>query len=77
MRTVDAAGAVCFRGARLYLSCGMSGAKVAFAPARRDGAFNVIFRQFLIARYDFAARKYEFARPYLMDGDPRHSFPGL
>ena len=77
MRTVDSAGAVCFRGARIHLSCGMSGAKVAFAPARRDGAFNVIFRQFLIARYDFVARKYEFARPYLMDGDPRHSFPGL
>lgn len=77
IRTIDSSGTVHFKGATLYLSEGMAGAKVAFVPARLDGAFNIIFRQFLIARYNFLARRYEFLRPYLINGDPRPNFPGF
>ena len=77
VRKVDAIGAINFNARLIFLSGGLSRKRVALVPTGRDGVYNILFRQFLVAKYDFRENAFEFVRTYLLDGDPRPSFPGL
>lgn len=77
IRTVSGPGQVAFGGKVTYLSAGLIGKRVAFIPSKRDGIFNIIFRNFLVAKYDQRENKMLFVRSYLLSNDPRPSYPGL
>ena len=62
----------------MYLSQGMLGKRIAIVPSSIDGSYNVLFRQFLLGRFNLSTLEFEFVRPYLIEGDPREeTFPGL
>lgn len=77
VRTVSVIGQISVQGKIAYLGSGMAGKRVALLPAKRDGIFNVVFRQFLVAKYDQRENKMLFVRSYLLENDPRPTFPGL
>lgn len=77
LRKVQCNGRVDYNGRPLAFSCGMTGRTVAILPVKGRSAVNIVYRQFLLARYDMSTGEYLFVRPYLLEGDPRPTFPGL
>jgi len=77
LRKVQCNGRVDYNGRTLAFSCGMTGRTVAILPVKGRSAVNIVYRQFLLARYDMSTGEYLFVRPYLLEGDPRPTFPGL
>lgn len=77
-RTIYSDGRFTFKGREMYLSQGMLGKRIAIVPSSIDGSYNVLFRQFLLGRFNLSTAEFEFVRPYLIEGDPREeTFPGL
>lgn len=79
LRKIDHGGYLQFRGAIMFLTAGLAGKTVALVPSSKDGCWNILFRQFLVGRYNIKIRQLEFVRAYLQTGDPREgkTFPGL
>ena len=77
LRRVQRNGRVDYKGRTLAFSYGMMGRTVAMLPSKGGSIVNIIYRQFLLARYNMSTGEYQFVRPYLVEGDPRPTFPGL
>lgn len=79
IRKIDPNGQIHFKGRECYFSSGMIGKRVALVPSTKEGCWNILFRQFIVGRYNQVTNRLEFVRSYLITGDPREgkSFPGL
>lgn len=76
-RMVSESGYVSFGCRHLFVSEGLAGKMIAFVPTHDDGVFYLLFRNFIIGKYDLHTSEYVFRKPYLTVGDPRPWAPKL
>lgn len=79
LRKIDSYGRIYFKNRVSYFTTGLTGKTIALSPSTKDGCWNILFRQFIVGRYNQATNGFDFIRPYRIEGDPREgkSFPGL
>ena len=72
VRKVDETGSFSFKKKRYFLSEGLRGKYVALYPSsKEDGVFNILFREFRIAKLDLKKSIISSKKIYLREGDPR------
>lgn len=71
IRQIKNSGYLTFAGQGFYLSEGLSGKKIAITPTDDDGVFNLIFRQFRVAKLNLNTKTISSRRIYLLNNDPR------
>lgn len=71
VRNVKSTGYLTYRGQGYYLSEGLGDKTVALIPSDRDGVFDVVYRQFRVARLSLHDRVISSRRVYLRHNDPR------
>lgn len=68
---VKSSGYISFQGQGYFLSEGLANKEIGISPSDDDGVFNVIFRQFRVARIDTINHVITSRRVYALHDDPR------
>ena len=71
IRKIKSSGYLTFEGQGYYLSEGMGDKEVALLPTETDGVFNIVFRQFRVAKLNLNTSTIVSRRVYLLHDDPR------
>lgn len=71
VRRIKSSGYLTFSGQGFFLSEGLGGKDVAVAPTDDDGIFNIVFRQFRVAKLNLHTNSIISRKVYLLNGDPR------
>ena len=71
IRTVKESGYLTFNGQGFFLSEGIRGKQVAILETNIDGVFDIIFRQFRIAKLDWNQKCIISKKVVLLKDDPR------
>lgn len=71
IKPVKSTGYISYRSKGYYLSEGLGEKEVALVPSEDDGVFNVIFRQFRVAKLNLHTNTIVSRRVYLLNNDPR------
>ena len=71
LRTVKESGYLTFNGQGFFLSEGIRGKEVAIVKTDKDGVFDIVFRQFRVARLDWNQKCFISKKVFLLDNDPR------
>lgn len=72
LRKIKDSGYLTYNGHGYYLSEGLAGKEIMIYPSEsRDGIFNIVFRQFQVAKLDLNANTIISRRVYLLHDDPR------
>lgn len=71
IRRIKDSGYLTFGGQGFYLSEGLGNKEVALIPSDVDGIFNIIFRQFRVAKLNLNTNTIISRRVYLLHDDPR------
>ena len=77
VRAVEHHGYIVIHHKHLYVSEGLRHKHIAMVPATKRNCVNFVFRNFLVARYNFSTKDFDFRKPYLLKGDPRPWAPQL
>lgn len=70
-RKVKSTGYITFNSQGYYLSEGLAEKTVAFVPTEQDGIYNIVFRQFRVAKLNLKTNTIISRRVYLLNDDPR------
>lgn len=70
-RSVKSSGYISFNSRGFYLSEGLADKKIAIVPTEQDGIFNIVFRQFRVAKLNLHTNTIISRRVYLLHNDPR------
>ena len=70
-RIVKESGYVSFEGQGYFLSEGMRGKEIAIVDTETDGVFDILFRQFRVAKLDWNNRCIVSKKVFLLKDDPR------
>lgn len=70
-RNVKSSGYISFNSRGFYLSEGLADKKIAIVPTEQDGIFNIVFRQFRVAKLNLHTNTIISRRVYLLHNDPR------
>lgn len=68
---VKSSGYITFQGQGYFLSEGLANKEIGILPSDDDGVFNVIFRQFRVAKIDIINHVITSRRVYALHNDPR------
>ncbi len=71
IRRIKSSGYLTFGGQGYFLSEGLGEKEVALLPTETDGIFNIIFRQFRVAKLNLNTNTIISRRVYLLHDDPR------
>ena len=71
LRNVKSSGYLTFNSHGFFLSEGLGDKQVALIPTEQDGIFNVVFRQFRVAKLNLHTNTIVSRRVYLLHNDPR------
>lgn len=71
VRKVKSSGYLTLSGRGFYLSEGLNEKEVAVVPTDDDGVFNILFRQFRVAKLNLNTNTISSRRIYLLTNDPR------
>lgn len=71
IKPVKSTGYISYRSKGYYLSEGLGEKEVALVPSEDDGVFNVVFRQFRVAKLNLHTNTIVSRRVYLLNNDPR------
>lgn len=71
LRNVKSSGYLTFGGQGYFLSEGLADKTVALLPTETDGIFNIVFRQFRVAKLNLNTGTITSRRVYLLHNDPR------
>lgn len=64
-------GYVSFEGQGYFLSEGIRGKEIAIVDTEKDGVFDILFRQFRVAKLDWNNRCIVSKKVFLLKDDPR------
>lgn len=71
IRKIKSSGYLTFGGQGYFLSEGLGEKEVALFPTETDGVFNIVFRQFRVAKLNLNTNTIISRRVYLLHDDPR------
>lgn len=72
-RKVKSSGYISFHSKGYYLSEGLGDKEIALIPTEQDGVFNIVFRQFRVAKLSLHSNTIVSRRIYLLHDDPRQN----
>ena len=70
-REIKSSGYLTYHSHGFFLSEGLGGKEVALLPTEQDGIFDVVFRQFRVAKLNLHTNTIVSRRVYLLHNDPR------
>lgn len=71
LRRIKSSGYLTYSGKGFYLSEGLANKQIAVIPSDEDGVFNLVLRQFRVAKLNLNTNTISSRRIYLLEGDPR------
>ena len=71
IKPVKSSGYISYRSKGYFLSEGLGEKEIALVPSEEDGIFNVVFRQFRVAKLNLHTNTIVSRRVYLLNNDPR------
>lgn len=70
-KIVKSSGYINFNSRGFFLSEGLANKRIAIMPTDQDGIFNIVFRQFRVAKLNLHTNTITSRRVYLLNNDPR------
>jgi len=71
VKPVKSSGYITYGSKGYFLSEGLGEKEIALVPSEEDGIFNVVFRQFRVAKLNLHTNTIVSRRVYLLNNDPR------